>query len=411
MASRRIATTTSDGIVALGSAGQRSHDLLRDVLRTELSERHAALIAEPVPSADGTRIDWYADGGPSRHLLDLPEAEQAAALAELGRLRDDIEALAQRMAERGGASDGQLAAALHQLLEVPDQESVHVLPGEPLQPVLVNWAHRRDEQGQVKSVLATMVRPLHPQLPPPPEPAVTEARRRILFPWWLLWWSGWLLLALLVAWVLWLLILPCGVRLPFGGAVGFCPAPVFAEADGAAARRALLESDIRASELRLAMLEGQCLPKPEEVAAVPEPEPEESDEIEERLDREDAQQGELSFALAWDSRSDVDLFVTCPAGRKIGYDNLSVNLPGCDGNLDVDANGPGERLRRDPVENIYFTEADNGEYLILVDLHAARDGASRERFTVLVRDGGETRQLTGSVSTSNRAWTHVYRRR
>ncbi len=137
--------------------------------------------------------------------------------------------------------------------------------------------------------------------------------------------------------------------------------------------------------------------------------PERLDAILERLDREDAQQGELSFALAWDSRSDLDLHVTCPAGRKINWENRSVNLPGCAGNLDVDANGSGGRLRRDPVENIYFTEADNGEYVILVDLHEARDGASRERFIVLVRDGGETRQLTGSVSESN-DWTHVYRR-
>ncbi|MCY4138752.1 MAG: hypothetical protein OXF56_10855 [Rhodobacteraceae bacterium] len=273
MANMKIASTATDGLEPLGNPGQRSYDLLKGILLEKLSERHADLLAEPVTSQDGRWTDWYSDGSATK-LVDLDESDQDAARAELGRLKSDIEELAGRMSARGDSDNLRLSAALSNILEVPDEASVYVRrvdspDGCPFQLVLTNWSHRKADQPKAVSVLSTMV-PRQPRAAPPAPPVappVAVPAVRTAFPWWVFWWLGWLVLGIAIAYLLWLLVLPCGVRLPFGGTLHLCPAAI-AEVDrGAAARQDQLEGEIARLELDLATLEGQCQAQP----VVPEP--------------------------------------------------------------------------------------------------------------------------------------------
>ena len=413
-----IASTTIEGLEPLGNPGQRSHELLKGVLREHLSQHHADLLAEPVTSPDGLRTDWYCDG-PATRLLDLPETDQETAKAELARLMTDIEDLARNLGDGRDASNQRLSAALGNVLEIPDETCVHVRVRDPsdgggFQPVLVNWSHRQAEQSRAESVLSTMV-PRRPRMPPPgPPPIASEAvavvpvARTSEFPWWLLWWLGWLVTGIAVAYLLWLLVLPCGVRLPFGGTLNFCPAAV-AEVDGSAARQAQLEADVAALELELATLEGQC--QAPVVAEVPEEVVEEPvSEIERRLERENAEQGELSFSLAWNHVSDLDLAVYCPNGVKISFSKRTVNELSCTGNLDTDANFRSSTAIWDPVENVFFPDPVAGRYRVEVKLYSNRGDGFAHDFVVRILDRGQSQELRGRVSVNDEIWRYAYDR-
>ncbi|MCY4138749.1 MAG: hypothetical protein OXF56_10840 [Rhodobacteraceae bacterium] len=417
MANMKIASTATDGLEPLGNPGQRSYDLLKGILLEKLSERHADLLAEPVTSQDGRWTDWYSDGSATK-LVDLDESDQDAARAELGRLKSDIEELAGRMSARGDSDNLRLSAALSNILEVPDEASVYVRrvdspDGCPFQLVLTNWSHRKADQPKAVSVLSTMV-PRQPRAAPPAPPVappVAVPAVRTAFPWWVFWWLGWLVLGIAIAYLLWLLVLPCGVRLPFGGTLHLCPAAI-AEVDrGAAARQDQLEGEIARLELDLATLEGQCqaqpvVPEPsQEVVEAPPP-----DEIDRRLERENAQQGELSFTLVWNNRSDIDLAVTCPYGSRIYWRNKTENNSSCTGELDVDANVNAGSATSDPVENIFYSRAGSGRYHVEVKLYAKRLNIRAHDFTLRIQDGGATREVQGRVSSEGEIWRYTYER-
>ena len=417
MANMKIASTATDGLEPLGNPGQRSYDLLKGILLEKLSERHADLLAEPVTSQDGRWTDWYSDGSATK-LVDLDGADRDAARAELGRLKSDIEELAGRMSARGDSDNLRLSAALSNILEVPDEASVYIRrvdspDGCPFQPVLTNWSHRKTDQPKAVSVLSTMV-PRQPRAAPPAPPVappVAVPAARTAFPWWVFWWLGWLVLGIAIAYLLWLLVLPCGIRLPFGGTLHLCPAAI-AEVDrGAAARQDQLEGEIARLELELATLEGQCqaqlvVPEPsQEVVEAPPP-----DEIDRRLERENAQQGELSFTLVWNNRSDIDLAVTCPYGSRIYWRNKTENNSSCTGELDVDANVNAGSATSDPVENIFYSRAGSGRYHVEVKLYAKRLNIRAHDFTLRIQDGGSTREVQGRVSSEGEIWRYTYER-
>ena len=418
MANMKITSTASDGLEPLGNPGQRSYDLLKGILLEKLSERHADLLAEPVTSPDGRWTDWYSDGSATR-LVDLDEADQEVARAELGRLKSDVEELAGSMSARGDSDSLRLSTALSNILEIPDEACVYVRrvdspDGCPFQPVLTNWSHRKTDQAKAVSVLSTMV-PRQPRAAPPEPPLappVAVPVARTAFPWWVFWWLGWLVLGVVIAYLLWLLVLPCGVRLPFGGTLHLCPAAI-AEVDRtAAAQQAQLEGEIARLELELATLEGQCraqpvVPEPPQ-EVVEAPPPDEPDEIDRRLERENAQQGELSFTLVWNNSSDIDLAVTCPFGSRIDWRNKTQNNSSCTGELDVDANVSTSSATSDPVENIFFSSAGSGRYHVEVKLYNKRRNIRSHDFTLRIQDGGVTQEVQGRVSSEGEIWRHTY---
>ena len=234
------------------------------------------------------------------------------------------------------------------------------------------------------------------------------------------WAAGLALLLVVVAGISAKLVIgACGVILPFPPwAISDCRSPAAnqnSRLEDTLGRQAVLEQNVEALEIQLARL--RCLPHVvaetitrEPARTVPQDEP---DEIDERLEREHAQSGELSFSLVWNTTSDLDLYVSCPNGRTIWARNKREENSSCAGELDVDANG-GRRdaptVTRDPVENVYFTRATNGRYIVKVDLFRDRTNNHREDFVVRIMDGGRTLDIPGYVSLERREWRYEYGR-
>lgn len=118
-----------------------------------------------------------------------------------------------------------------------------------------------------------------------------------------------------------------------------------------------------------------------------------------RLDRERAQRGDVTVSLAWDTRDDLDLKVECPNGRVISFRSTR----DCAGNLDVDMNYGG-RFSDTPVENIYFARAEDGppgRYRVTIENQSNKPIPYRVRVTIR----GQTRDFTGVVP--GRARNHL----
>lgn len=262
MADTLLVTTASEGLQPLGSAAQRSFELVTATLRDRLSPDHAALFAEPVASEHGDRIDWYAPAaGPARRLTDLPDDESKALRDRLGRLVGDIRALADTLAAGATPEDQRLAEALTNALEVPGEDMIWAV-GDAAAPVLVHWAWIRAERRPVRGVLTAMV----PR--PAPPPADARAGRRGPGPgvWWALVVAGWVLLALMLGAILYLHLAPCALN-PAGP--DFCPG----EAPGTAAaatETAVAADEIAALERAIALAARRCQPT---VPVLPAPAP------------------------------------------------------------------------------------------------------------------------------------------
>jgi len=136
----RIARTAVDayalpaGVAAPDSAGfKRLHGLIRRYL----SPATASVLAEPVPTADGSELDWFTPlGGQPERLLDLPEPEQPRVRRVLETRLDAIRGLARRLPELEPETSD--APALLQATAFPGDEAVYVVGG---QPVVTFWAY------------------------------------------------------------------------------------------------------------------------------------------------------------------------------------------------------------------------------------------------------------------------------
>merc|ERR550539_713567 len=78
------------------------------------------------------------------------------------------------------------------------------------------------------------------------------------------------------------------------------------------------------------------------------------DDFQYRMNREKAKVGDVTVTLAWDNQCDLDLHCKCPNGDHISYSRKE----GGGGYLDVDMNVDGDS--REPVENIFFGDAEKG---------------------------------------------------
>lgn len=414
MAEIRIARTEADGLRPLGAPGQRAHALVFDTIGARLSERHARLFAEPSPSTDGTVVDWFApiEGAP-RKLSELPEEEAETARAAVSELVEDILRLADSMEASGDASGRRLAEALRNATEVPGEDSIYLV-GD--QPVLVDWAHSLDTPKAPRGVIRAML-PAPPAPPAPPiaaatgptaDPASPVVARR--GPWNLLWWLGWLLLALLLAWILYLLIAPCGLAGPSFLGLDRCPraAEAAGDIDGEIARRAALEDEVARLERQLAGTGRACRPA-SPTAPTPEAEParapEPLDEVDRRLEEAGGRRGTLNVVLAWNDIADLDLHLRCPSGAIIKHSNRQA----CGGELDVDAN-VGD-VTRTPVENIVFDGAPpEGTFQVTAHLFSehARERNRRHPFTLKIVIDGREEVYEGVLTMADRLWRRSF---
>lgn len=408
-----IATTSTTGLTPLGPPGQRSHILITDVLRDHLERDHARLFADPVAGALSGRVDWYTDGeGAPIPFARLTRDEQNALREALGRYSTDIAALAKNLKDARDPHDVQLGQSLEQALEIPGEDSIFALRDGPegdLRPVLINWGWVRSAEHQVRGVLSGYARTARVARTAPETARVLSAAAPLpapvaqgwaIWPWLLI--VGWLLLAVLLASILWLLIRPCA--LTPNRFANFCPVPTEVTASDLSAERLVLENQIAAIERELTVADNACQPvaPPQPLAPpppVPEPEAPPNDALDQRLQERGGRTGDLNFTLFWNNKEDLDIYVTCPSNDTVYYNKRTA----CGGTLDIDANRDIASAQNSAVENIFFINPIPGQYSIKVHLFSKRTGRITN-FTIRILQRGTHQDFTGSVSGSNRTW-------
>jgi hypothetical protein len=128
-----------------------------------------------------------------------------------------------------------------------------------------------------------------------------------------------------------------------------------------------------------------------------------TDSIKERVKAAGGQiVGELRVSLSWENYDDLDLWLYCPDGQKIGYSTYRapsrcVNS----GQLDVDENA-GSGKTRTPVENIIFNNAfkmPEGVYTVRVNQFSRRE-TKDSGYTVQIECRGEIAEFHKGLSPS-----------
>ncbi len=437
-----ITTTSAAGLQPLGTAAQRSFELLSAALEQRLDPAHAALLAEPVATAQGDRIDWYTQpGGEVLPLSDLPEAQAQSLRARLGEMVAQIRAEADRLGQSASPEDQRLGEALANCVEIPGPDMIFARrDGQgDWSPVLVHWAWLAEDGRAVRGVLSAMVPRAAPVVPVTPIDA----------PQWRGWWwlvlLGWIALALMVGAILALLIAPCALM---PGRLGQCPpAPVAVAAAMSEARTA--SDEVAAIERALGLARRQCQPTiplspltvPPETRDAPEsapppsptqsprppqsptppqsPAPPGQPDLREgradppgdaeraaaasRLAERGGARGDLNFTLEWHGMDDVDLYVTCPTGQTVSHRNRG----DCGGTLDLDANVSRKTARQDPVENVVFEDAPLGIYKVRAHLRAHRSDIPVAVTLHVLRRDGPSQSYVGMVRPKERSWTTV----
>lgn len=433
-----LATTSSQGLQPLGTAAQRSFELVSGTVRARLGDAHAGIFAEPVAARHGDSIDWYAPmPGTGLPLSELTPEDARAVKAALAALVADIQAEADELAASDIPEDQRLAEALANAIELPDETMIHALRDASgvLHPVLVHWGWIRDEQKAVRGVLTGMV-PRAGTVPTPGTAAAAGAGAGMVASgpvaatppggvptglWWALILLGWLLLAVLLGWLLALLITPCGLA---QGRISFCPAPAPPVVSVAESERRVIEDEIARLQRELALLDRTCQPTvPLPLAPVPgipapdgdgarppaspvpdlAPDGEEAarEEAGRRVEERGAARGDLNFALEWASIDDIDLYVTCPTGETLSY----LRRTACNGSYDLDANVARRTAVADPVENIVFNDPAPGLYKLRVHLRGIRSEGAIPFALHVLRRSGQSQTFSGVLGENDRVWT------
>lgn len=412
-----ITTTERKEFKPLGRRMDYAWDVLREVLGRELGPAYAALLAEPLSSAQSGTTDWHTvAGGRPLKMTELGPDEARALSDRLYEVRLQVHKLADRIETKSSkqqSQDKSLADALRRAVIVPDDNKfVYALND---QPVLVEWSHVYiDDNRPETTIFVDVIRkprieaaaetvPEAAAETPTTTPVVIQtpekAPRRL--PWALLW----LLFAAIMSAIFYLLLQACGIstfglNMNFGRFTQACVAAApSGDYEAELARRADLLRRIRQAELDLARDQGDCNPPvpvpPQRVEAPPPPEkavpPDGGPSIKDRLDREKAQTGELQISLAWNGLEDLDLHVDCPGGTiYFGADTA------CGGKLDIDMNAG--KKAREAVENVFWSTPPNGTYTVKVKFFDRNDEAARTvPFAVRVKRGNKVETFTGSA--------------
>lgn len=402
-----LATTSSEGLQPLGTAAQRSFELVSGAVRARLGEEHALIFAEPVAAQHGEAIDWHAPReGRALALGELSDAERAALEAQLAQLVAEIRAEAETLASSPAPNDQRLGEALLNALEIPGEDMIRAIrdASGALHPVLLHWAWLRDEQRAVRGVLSTLVaRPAAPVAEPAP-----EEKRASPALWWLLL-LGWLLLALMLAAILWLLVKPCGL---WRTGPDFCPVPESAIAAALTETRVAAD-EVAALEREIALVDRGCQPTIPVLPAVPETAPAETPQQKTGLEPGEAErkaaldraQGRgvevkaLTFLLEWSGPADIDLTVTCPAGPTVSRETPDA----CEATLALDANT--DNPIDDPVEAVTFPAAPSGLYKVMAHLRDSRGAAQVPVRLHMFRQDGPSRSYAGMLEAKQADWT------
>jgi len=120
-----------------------------------------------------------------------------------------------------------------------------------------------------------------------------------------------------------------------------------------------------------------------------------SNEMQKRLQREEAKTGDVQISLMWDNFNDLDLHCVDPAGERIFYGHKT---SASRGELDVDMNARAPYSGQ-PVENIYWPTngAPEGRYQIFVNHYSLHSPVNDTPYTVALKQGGKTQEFRGTI--------------
>jgi hypothetical protein len=131
-----------------------------------------------------------------------------------------------------------------------------------------------------------------------------------------------------------------------------------------------------------------------------------NNELQKRLQREEAQSGDVQLSLMWNNMNDIDLHCIDPNGEEIFYSNKKARSGG-ELDVDMNANAP---YSRQPVENIYWPPdgAPKGKYRIFVEHYDMHDEINTTEFTLGIKQGGQTREFKDSIDHQQRKTIHEF---
>lgn len=214
MSDTLLLSSGTEGLQPLGTAAQRSYELLSATLRQRLGSEYATLLAEPVAAPQGDYIDWHAPvAGRVMRLADLEADAQSGLRVRLGQQIAAILAEAEALTSQPDADAQRLGEALANAIEIPSDDMIFVVrTAQGDRPVLAFWSWVGAERQAVRGVLTAMI----PRAVPLDVVHSAPGARLWAHPvWWWLVLLGWLLLAGLLALILYLMVHPCGLA-PLG---------------------------------------------------------------------------------------------------------------------------------------------------------------------------------------------------
>lgn len=384
-------------------------------LRAQSLHRHADLFAEPVTVDEAIR--WQTDiPGKKLPYAAHEAADQQRLRQAVGTLIKDVRSEAERLLAAGTDAQRRLAEVLDRATRGIEWDDIWVLTepapegGEPREHlVLAGWGLVAAEgRPPVPDLLGWSL--AAPDLPKPePAPGVAlpaapappaQSPIREPSPWPLRLLALAALLLMMAGLLAWQLPALAGVLLAFR-----LPDPPACEMKQDSALPDLHREEARLRQ-RLAELERvyagrviQCRiartpTAAPPAAASPAPPPAQRSELDQRMNRENAQRGRWQVTLAWDGPADLDLHVECPGGGRISH-----AVPNdCGGTLDVDMNAGNPRSDR-PIENVVWSGAPPpGTYRVLVVYFDHPNRRTPVPFRLRLVTDGQAQDLTGTAT-------------
>ncbi len=131
-----------------------------------------------------------------------------------------------------------------------------------------------------------------------------------------------------------------------------------------------------------------------------------SNELQKRLQREEAKTGDVQISLMWDNFNDLDLHCADPGGERIFYGH---KRSASQGELDVDMNARGPYAAQ-PVENIYWPTngAPEGRYQVWVVHYSLHAPVNETPYTVAIKQGGKAQEFRGVIRHGQTNLVHTF---
>ena len=419
---------------AVGDISERNLDQLRSYLENQIVVKsnikigpdHINFFAEGLSGKGNEPDSWFIEGNGVIYNLNEPDfsKEEAEEIrSRFNQIKSDIHALADQYKDQ---KEEKISTTLKNALKIPSEESLYAgeFQDEKTKkwyksPVIINWGFEKKEvaddhstvlvgDGQKLLPIADTAINDPPSIPEnQPElevyksfktkPSLLFLKNSNVF------WAIWILVAILIAVIIYLLIPACGLKNNLQAQQCY----EILKLNQNDQPNDELINRIQKYEKDLLFLKKKCTAH--QPSSQSEPIQDEDNgivvpqNVEERLKAENATIGDLNFSLVWNNSADLDLIVSCPDGKRISHTSKNNSC----GTLDVDAN-VGASRKPDPVEHILINNPVAGSYNVSVRLYA-KNGISDNKviFQLEINSKTQNKSLQGDVIT-NMPWSYNF---